>query len=163
MKKWVLIAILAVLVVISYSVYIYKETMGGKLQGEAKALIVAKEKKNLKKVTNVDYYNGMTSYKVVQGADNKGVQWIVWVPSKRGKVLSSKKTDGISSEEAIRILREDNRPFMQDKQPKQIIKVKLGAENDVPLWEITYIDHDNRYTYYYLNFKDGKYAGVYSI
>ena len=41
--------------------------------------------------------------------------------------------------------------------------VKLGFENDVPLWEVTYIDDDNRYSYYYLEFKDGKFLRRYSI
>ena len=43
------------------------------------------------------------------------------------------------------------------------MKVKLGFENDVPLWEVTYIDDDNRYSYYYLEFKDGKFLRRYSI
>ena len=42
-------------------------------------------------------------------------------------------------------------------KPKQIVKVKLGAENDIPLWEITYIDQEDRYTYYYLEFQNGEY------
>ncbi|MGQ0439631.1 DUF5590 domain-containing protein, partial [Bacillus sp. B-TM1] len=38
-----------------------------------------------------------------------------------------------------------------------------GAQNDIPLWEITYIDQEDRYTYYYLEFQNGVYAGHYSI
>jgi uncharacterized protein YpmB len=156
MKKWILATALAVVAVILYSVYIYKDTMNGKLEGEAKAISIATQQADLSKVTAVDYYHGVSSYKIVQGTDKKGAHWIVWVPDKKGKVLIRKLRDGISQQEAIQIV-------MKERNPKEIVKVKLGAESDIPLWEITYIDQENRYTYYYLNFIDGKYEGYYSI
>ncbi|MFP3393521.1 peptidase M4, partial [Brevibacillus sp. SIMBA_076] len=48
-------------------------------------------------------------------------------------------------------------------KPKEILKAKLGFENNIPLWEVTYIDDDNRYSYYYLEFKDGNFLRRYSI
>lgn len=156
MKKWILAAVLTLVAVILYSMYIYKDTMNGKLLGEAKAITVATEEANLTNITSVDYYHGISSYKIIQGTDTKGVHWIVWVPEKKGKVLIKKLNDGVSQQEAIQIV-------MKERNPKEIVKVKLGAESDIPLWEITYIDQEDRYTYYYLNFIDGKYEGYYSI
>ena len=50
---------------------------------------------------------------------------------------------------------------MKVKSPKvslkEILKVKLGVENNIPLWEVTYIDDDNRYSYYNLAFQDGQF------
>ena len=43
----------------------------------------------------MDYYNGESSYTVVQGTDEKGEQLIVWVPEKKGN-YSKKKSEGIS-------------------------------------------------------------------
>jgi len=99
---------------------------------------------------------GKSSYAVVQGVDEKGEQIIVWVPEKKGNVLVRKKNEGISEKKALQIV-------AGERKPKELVKAKLGAENDVPLWEITYIDQEGRYTYYYLEFQDGKYAGYYSI
>ena len=43
----------------------------------------------------MDYYNGESSYTVVQGTDEKGEQLIVWVPEKKGN-YSKEKSEGIS-------------------------------------------------------------------
>lgn len=75
---------------------------------------------------------------------------------RKRKCPSAEKSEGISEKKAIQIV-------ASERKPKEFVKVKLGAENDVPLWEITYIDQEGRYTYYYLEFQDGKYAGYYSI
>ena len=107
---------------------------------------------------SVDYYNGKSAYIVVQGTDEKGEQLIVWVPEKKG-YCSKEKSEGISEKEAIQrtIEQVGNESKESKSKPKEIMKVKLGFENDVPLWEVTYIDDDNRYSYYYLEFKDGKF------
>ena len=65
-----------------------------------------KEKAKLTKVNTVDYYNGKSSYTVVQGTDEKGEQLIVWVPDKKGNVLVKKKSEGISEKEALQKLAE---------------------------------------------------------
>ena len=44
----------------------------------------------------MDYYNGESSYTVVQGTDEKGEQLIVWVPEKKGETIVRKKSEGIS-------------------------------------------------------------------
>jgi uncharacterized protein YpmB len=157
MKKWILTVLFSITAIILYGVYIYKDTMNGKLHGEEKAVSIAKKEVGLVKITNTDYYHGMSSYNVFEGTDKKGEKWIVWVPEKKKeKVIARRKSDGISQDKALQI-------FLKDKKPKEILKVKLGAEKDVPLWEITYIDQENRYSYYYLDFKDGKFEGYYSI
>lgn len=39
----------------------------------------------------MDYYNGESSYTVVQGTDENGEQLIVWVPEKKGETIVRKK------------------------------------------------------------------------
>ncbi|MDZ5608942.1 DUF5590 domain-containing protein [Bacillus pseudomycoides] len=156
MKKWIFAIIIVIVAVVLYGVHVYNATMEKKIPKESKVVEIAKEKAKLTKVKTVDYYNGKSSYAVVQGVDEKGEQIIVWVPEKKGNVLVRKKNEGISEKKALQIV-------AGERKPKELVKVKLGAENDVPLWEITYIDQEGRYTYYYLEFQDGKYAGYYSI
>ena len=45
--------------------------MEKKIPKEAKSVEIAKEKAKLVKVKSVDYYNGNSSYTVVQGVDEK--------------------------------------------------------------------------------------------
>lgn len=156
MKKWIFGVSIIVLTVILYGAYLYNTTMEKQLPKESKIVETAKKKGKLTEVTNIDYYHGTTSYAVVQGVNEKGDQYIVWVPEEKGDVLVHKKNEGISEKEAMQIVAAEGKP-------KEFVKVKLGAENNVPLWEVTYIDQEDRYTYYYLEFKDGKYAGYYSI
>ncbi|MGR5913753.1 cell wall elongation regulator TseB-like domain-containing protein [Bacillus pacificus] len=61
--------------------------MEKKIPKEEKSVEIAKEKAKLVKVKSVDYYNGNSSYTVVQGVDEKGEQIIVWVPNKKGMSL----------------------------------------------------------------------------
>lgn len=156
MKKWILIIILVIVAGISYGAYVYNNAMSNKRLGEDKATAIAKKEASLTQITATDYYHGKSSYTIIEGTNASGEQWIVWVPNDQGKVLSKQMKDGISSEQAAGIV-------TKDKQPKQIMKVKLGAENETPLWEITYIDQENRYHYYYVNFTDGKFEGEYSL
>ncbi|AIK36068.1 peptidase M4 [Bacillus pseudomycoides] len=156
MKKWIFAIIIVIVAIGLYGVHVYNATMEKKIPKESKVIEIAKEKAKLTKVKTVDYYNGKSSYAVVQGVDEKGEQIIVWVPEKKGNVLVRKKNEGISEKKALQIV-------AGERKPKELVKAKLGAENDVPLWEITYIDQEGRYTYYYLEFQDGKYAGYYSI
>ena len=107
---------------------------------------------------SVDYYNGKSAYIVVQGTDEKENNLSFGCLRKRDTVVR-KKSEGISEKEAIQrtIEQVGNESKESKSKPKEIMKVKLGFENDVPLWEVTYIDDDNRYSYYYLEFKDGKF------
>jgi uncharacterized protein YpmB len=156
MKKWVFILAFAVGAAVFYGVHIYQETISQKVQSESRAIAAAKKKAGVVTVSSVDYYNGKDPYQVVKGVNKKKQQVIVWVPEKKGKVVTRKASGGISKEQAVQIV-------TKERSPKEIIKVKLGIENNVPLWEITYIDQEDRYTYYYMDYEDGKFLKRYSI
>ncbi|WP_243521375.1 DUF5590 domain-containing protein [Bacillus pseudomycoides] len=156
MKKWIFAIIIVIVAIGLYGVHVYNATMEKKIPKESKVVEIAKEKAKLTKVKSVDYFNGESSYAVVQGVDEKGEKIIVWVPEKKGDVLVKKQSEGISEKDALQIV-------AKEQKPKQFLKAKLGAENNVPLWEVTYIDDENRYIYYYLAFQDGKFLKRYSI
>ena len=77
---------------------------------------------------------------------------------KRGN-NSKEKSEGISEKDALqRTIEQVGDESKEPKsKPKEILKVKLGVENNIPLWEVTYIDDDNRYSYYNLAFQDGQF------
>lgn len=96
MKKWIFTIIIVIVASGIYGAYVYNKAMEKKIPKESKSVEIAKEKAKLTKVNTVDYYNGKSSYTVVQGTDEKGEQLIVWVPDKKGNVLVKKKSEGIS-------------------------------------------------------------------
>ena len=66
------------------------------------------------------------------------------------------QNEGISQEKAVAKL-------TAERDPKEIVSVRLGMEKGLPLWEITYIDQENRYSFYYLSFEDGTFIRRYSF
>ncbi|MCP8968785.1 cell wall elongation regulator TseB-like domain-containing protein [Ectobacillus ponti] len=156
MKKWVAACIATAALLAAYAMNIYNETMSQKIPGGNKAVAAAEDKAALVKVSNVDYYHGKSSYAVVQGTDDAGEEWIVFVPEGKGKTLMYMANEGISKRQARQMV-------TKEEQPREIINVKLGAEDETPLWVVTYIDQENRYAYYYMRFKDGKRDVTYSI
>ncbi|EVU00351.1 cell wall elongation regulator TseB-like domain-containing protein, partial [Bacillus anthracis] len=87
MKKWIFTIIIVIVASGIYGAYVYNKAMEKKLPKEAKSVEIAKEKAKLTKVKSVDYYNGESSYTVVQGTDENGEQLIVWVPEKKGETI----------------------------------------------------------------------------
>ncbi|WP_212935392.1 cell wall elongation regulator TseB-like domain-containing protein [Bacillus hominis] len=165
MKKWIFAIIIVIVASGIYGAYVYNKAMEKKIPKESKSVEIAKEKAKLTNVKSVDYYNGESSYTVVQGTDEKGEQLIVWVPEKKGETIIRKKSEGISEKDALqRTIEQVGDESKEPKsKPKEILKVKLGVENNIPLWEVTYIDDDNRYSYYNLAFQDGQFLKRYSI
>lgn len=78
---------------------------------------------------------------------------------RKRETIVRKKSEGISEKEALqRTIEQVGDDSKEHKsKPKEILKIKLGFENNIPLWEVTYIDDENRYSYYYLAFKDGQF------
>ncbi|MBO9128214.1 DUF5590 domain-containing protein [Bacillus sp. 165] len=156
MKKWIFIATVVIVAAVFYSVHIYQSTISQKEQGQVKAVETAKKLGGLVEIISVDYYNGEAPYQVIKGINKQKKEIIIWVPEKKGQTVIRKVNDGISEQQAVQIVE-------KERSPKEIIKVKLGIENNVPLWEITYIDQEDRYTYYYMDYEDGKFLKRYSI
>ena len=76
-------------------------------------------KAKLTKVKSVDYYNGESSYTVVQGTDENGEQLIVWVPEKKETIVR-KKSEGISEKDALQ--RTIEQVGDESKSPKVSLK-----------------------------------------
>lgn len=149
MKKWITLISIAVLVVILASVKYYMSALEPVKAAEERAVTIAQEQSDIVTVDDFYMFYGEEAYAVVQGKDKKGTKWIVWVPEKKGEVISKKASSGISKKEAIAKL-------LEEKKPSEIISVKLGMESNRPLWEIHYGVNGNSLNYYYVDFKTGE-------
>lgn len=156
MKKWIFIVILLLIVIAWQSVDTYQGAIKQKKSSEAHAIMVAKEEAGLQQITGVNTYYGTNVYSVVRGTDDLSRKLIVWVPSKKGNLIVKESSDGISKNNALQILKDN-------QHPKKIINIVLGIEENQPIWEITYIDQRNRYSFYYIDFESGKFIKRYSL
>ncbi|WP_445612561.1 cell wall elongation regulator TseB-like domain-containing protein [Geobacillus sp. YF-1] len=156
MKKWgwLLLLFFAVLVWQAWS--IYSEALAPKRAMVARALERAKEAAELVEIKKVYTYYGDEAYTVFIGRAKRGEDLVVWVPEKSGDVVVRRADSGISEAEARAILR-------RDRHPQQVIDATLGMEKGVPVWELTYMDDEGRYSFYYLHFTDGSFLKRYSF
>lgn len=149
MKKWIMIFSIFLIVVIALIVKIYFNTVEPVKAAEEKAVQMAKKETELTTVDDFYVYYGEEAYSIVQGKDKNGTKLIVWVPEKEGEIVAQKASAGITKNEALTKL-------LEEKKPDEIISVKLGLENNRPLWEIHYRSNENILNYYYVDFKTGE-------
>ncbi|AKS38645.1 copper amine oxidase [Anoxybacillus gonensis] len=139
---------------LSLYIHAYSEAVSSKNESEQRAVKQA-EKKGIVQVTDVYTYRGNDVYVIVTGKDDEGEQWIVWVTEKGKVAVMHRASEGITKQEALSSVK----PY----RPKTVISVKLGMEKGIPLWEITYIDEQNRYSFYYVRFEDGAFLKRYHL
>jgi uncharacterized protein YpmB len=149
MKKWILIPVIVVIVIIGLLIKVYTSSVQPVKAAEERAVSLAEDKVDLSEVDDFHIYNGIETVNVIEGKNKKGSKVIVWIPEKSKKVIIKKAKDGITKEEAIQKL-------LQEKQPKKIISVRLGMEKNIPLWEIYYRSENNLINYYYVHFETGE-------
>ena len=87
MKKWIFAIVIVIVASGIYGAYVYNKAMEKKIPKEAKSVEIAKEKAKLVKVKSVDYYNGNSSYTVVQGVDEKENKLLFGCLIKKGMSL----------------------------------------------------------------------------
>lgn len=150
MKKWILtIAIVVFAAVVWQAFSIYHGLEANLHNRYAKASVKAKKTYHLKRVLHVSYYNGTKAYDVVTGVNQKNQKVYVWVPNGNGKSFLKKVNQGWNQQKVLQ--------YVHTKlHPKKIISVKLGAEESIPVWEVTYVAQDGRYSFYYLRFDNGE-------
>lgn len=156
MKRWGIIFLIFLCIVSWQTVSVYRAAMAPKQTLIEMAKQRAAQKVAFANIDAVDTYYGEKAYVVLEGTDKKGTKKIVWVPVKGGHIVVKRAKSGITKQEAIAKL-------TAERQPKEIISAKLGMEKGVPLWELTYIEQDNRYSFYYLSFEDGTFLKRYSF
>ncbi|RSK27399.1 copper amine oxidase [Bacillus sp. HMF5848] len=131
-----------------------------KNERQQSAIKAAQHYSDIKQIEHVYTYSGVDSYDVVIGISEEDERIAVWVPrlhiTKSNKLFIRKLEDGIDEQQAIDIV-------TNKLETKKIVSVTLGMENEVPLWEITYIDSDDSYCYYYVSFDGGEFLKRYCI
>lgn len=149
MKKIIVIILIIIAVIIGLSSYIYLQSVEPLKKAEKEAIRIAKEETKLTEAEDFTLYNGQETYYIVKGKDENGTNIYVWIPEKEGRIIVRKQADGVSKQEAINKLK-------QEKNPQEIISVRLGMEKNTPLWEIYYRSKGDLINYYYVDFNTGK-------
>ncbi|MCY7568449.1 cell wall elongation/penicillin-binding protein regulator TseB [Bacillus safensis] len=153
MKKivWIISSVVALVLligIISFT-WIYQIAMGQREQGHEAAIERAKEQANIVQVEQVETFVGKEKQFIVEGKNKQNETTYVWVPaSKKEKVIAKKAKEGITSNQAVQAVQKENKV-------SKLKEVKLAREGDVLLWEVTYLNENNQYSFSYVDFSTG--------
>lgn len=153
MKKivWIISSVVALVLligIISFS-WIYQIAMGQKEQGHETAIERAKKQANIVQVEQVETFVGKEKQFIVEGKNKQNETTYVWVPaSKKAKVIAKKAKEGITSNQAVQAVQ-------KEKTVSKLKEVQLAREGDVLLWEVTYLNENNQYSFSYVDFSTG--------
>ncbi|WHF25424.1 cell wall elongation/penicillin-binding protein regulator TseB [Bacillus altitudinis] len=154
MKKivWIISSIAALVLligIISFS-WIYQIAMGQKEEGHQAAIERAKKQASIEQVEQVDTFVGKEKQFIVEGKNKQNEAIYVWVPaSKKEKVIAKKAKEGITSNQAVQAVQKEN-------TISKLKNVQLAREGDVLLWEVTYLNENNQYSFSYVDFTTGR-------
>ncbi|MEH7822553.1 cell wall elongation/penicillin-binding protein regulator TseB [Bacillus sp. FSL W7-1034] len=154
MKKivWIISSIAALVLligIISFS-WIYQIAMGQKEEGHEAAIERAKKQASIEQVEQVDTFVGKEKQFIVEGKNKQNEAIYVWVPaSKKEKVIAKKAKEGITSNQAVQAVQKEN-------TISKLKNVQLAREGDVLLWEVTYLNENNQYSFSYVDFTTGR-------
>ncbi|MGF2616835.1 peptidase [Rossellomorea vietnamensis] len=149
MKKFIFLSVIILVVVVGAMAAVFLNARSPVNEKADAALQRAEAETELKSTEDVTLYNGNKSYIVITGENAAGERIILWVPDKDEEIIVKKWADGISKEDAINKLNQEN-------DVAKILSVKLGMESVGPVWEMTYLDENDYLNYYYLLFETGE-------
>lgn len=117
---------------------------------EAEQVAISENK--LSEVTDSQVYSSSNTYITVLGKDEQGIEKAVFIPSsKKLEIQEVLMKDGVSKEEAIKAVQ-------TEFKVKEVLHSKLGWEKDQAVWEITFLNENDKLNYVYLLFKNGKWS-----
>jgi uncharacterized protein YpmB len=150
MKKWISIIMAAVVIVIcTASVLLYQTARAPVEEEFEQASKRVLDETPIKEIEKASNYHGAKAYTVVIGKDRNKEKMVAFVPEKKGEIIVKKWADGISKEQAINKLNDE-------KNPEEILSVRIGHESVGPVWEITYLDSQKNLNYFYMLFSNGE-------
>ncbi|HWO76365.1 MAG TPA: DUF5590 domain-containing protein [Bacillus sp. (in: firmicutes)] len=155
MKKWInlglglfVLAGIAISILLYFSIQPYKDK-------EELAFSAALEKSSLKTAEEFDWFRYKEEYFIVTGKNQAGEETIVWMDAENLTVVAEyQASEGISKEEVLQ-------SFQDEWDISEVIDIKLGYADKRPLWELTFIDKNNRYTFLQVSFLTGDWIRYY--
>ncbi|KUP06547.1 hypothetical protein Q73_07995 [Bacillus coahuilensis m2-6] len=148
MKKSVLIISVLIIVVFSVMAIIYSNARKPYVSTEEKAREFVVTQLNYQSTQDIYIYHGTETILSVVGINENGEKEVAWFSEDGQSVETRNWADGISKDEAKRML-------LNEKPDAELLSVTLGMEKVGPIWELSYLDEDNHLNYYYIVWETG--------
>lgn len=149
MKKIILYSFASVVIIIGLCFYIYYSATKPINDSEQQAIEIAKERVKINNIVETSFFNGDEPYHIIRAINENGQEIVIWVSEKNpDKVIVEYAKKGLTKEQVKKYA-------LSQLNIKELQDIRIGIKHDIPVWEITFIDSDDRYNFYYLTF-DGK-------
>lgn len=149
MKKFFLgLAVFLVAVIIG-AVVVYTKSVALYNESEEQAFDYAITNSDIVVPEEFYWYNDKETYFTVVGQTEQNEELVVLINQDNGEVTSIPIEETISKQEAIQLTK-------QARQPDKILEARIGMDNEIPVWEVSYRNENGRLGYYILALKDGE-------
>ncbi|MBU9714632.1 DUF5590 domain-containing protein [Evansella tamaricis] len=165
MKAWIIFILIVLLgLSIGSSVMLFNTASEPLIERQETAAQIALTETDLIDVVNVDYYHGRRSFQVVEGVDSNGEGMYVWIEELEKTDEAENEPQMITRYKSEGLTKSQVRSIINDElEIKELNSIRLGIIGSTPVYEITYVDLEDRHSFYYITFQDGSYIRHYQF
>lgn len=149
MKKFLVGLIVVMSTLIIATVVVYRRSVAPHNQAEEEATVIANREANITSAEEFYWYNGSETYFTVTGTSDAGEELIAIIRQDTGEVTTISAEETVSEEEAIR-------QVVNEKSPERILQARIGIEDELPIWEVSYRNENGRIGYYVMALENGE-------
>lgn len=149
MKKFLIGLSVVMASFIIATVVLYRRSVSPYNQAKSEATTIANREAGLASVDDFHWYNGTETYFTVTGTTDEGEDRIIIIRQEDGNVVNLSANEVISEADAIQQVREE-------KSPERVLQARIGIEEDVPVWEVSYRNKNGRIGYYVMDLESGE-------
>lgn len=149
LRNALIIVAIILLSIIIFSIILYQRSMQPYNEVKADAYQYAKENADIQDPYDFYWYNDEETYYTVIGKNSSGEDIITIIAQDGGQIRTIKLEDAISKQEAVQ-------QVLTAKEPKAIKQARIGMEQNMPVWEISYENQNNGLGYYKIHLETGE-------
>lgn len=135
-----------------YFLVLYSNIVNSKMENKEDLSAFIKAETDIHTITKMYHFQGEEAYDIIYGQDKaEKSEYVIFNPSgnKNKDDLLTYKADDLISEKSI------EKEWQSTCKGCTLKRSSPAMINDKPLWEMTYINDQNRYVMEYISLKDG--------
>lgn len=151
LKKFLTYSLVVMLLLITSVTILVNKSLSPLKQAEAETIAIAEEKTSLTEADDFYWYNGNESYFTVTGKNTDSKEIIVIVNQENGETKEFAKNETLSKQELFEKVRER-------EEPARILEARIGIHNDLPIWEVSFRQKDDKLAYIIFSLTTGEWV-----
>lgn len=149
MKKFFIGLTVFLIMLIIGSIVLYRRSVAPYNNSKEEAFEYATTHSDIITPEEFYWYNDTETFFTVVGKTEEDTELVVLINQDNGDVTSIPIEETISKQSAIQKTREA-------RQPDKILEARIGMDNNIPIWEVSYRNENGRLGYYILSLEDGE-------